>query len=106
MNIIFKNPESLEPSAIEKNVFDYLIYELMFDKKSENGMYRVVVYKYRRTFYYGRFNNYELACRAYFKAKNRCIHELADEYRDSISENAYKALKNYDCETYTKHVAL
>jgi hypothetical protein len=69
-------------------------------------MYRVVVYKYRRTFYYGRFNNYELACRAYFEAKNRCIHELADEYRDSISENAYKALKNYDCETYTKHVAL
>ena len=33
-NIIFKNPESLEPSAVEKDIFDYLIYELMFDKGS------------------------------------------------------------------------
>lgn len=33
-NIIFKNPESLEPSDVEKDIFDYLIYELMFDKGS------------------------------------------------------------------------
>ena len=43
MNIVFKNPESLEPSAIEKNVFDYLIYELMFDKKSENPLYTSLI---------------------------------------------------------------
>lgn len=41
-NIIFKNPESLEPSAIEKNVFDYLIYELMFDKGS--NLYNCLVH--------------------------------------------------------------
>lgn len=33
-NIVFKNPESLEPSTIEKDIFDYLIYELMFNKNS------------------------------------------------------------------------
>lgn len=40
-NIVFKNPESLEPSPIEKNVFDYLIYELMFDKDSD--LYKCLV---------------------------------------------------------------
>ena len=34
-NIVFKNPESVEPSSIEKDIFDYLIYEIMFDKGSD-----------------------------------------------------------------------
>jgi len=54
------NPKLLEPSVIEKDLFDFLIYELMFNKDSDfynecfekdNTYYRFNLKKYPNTSY-------------------------------------------------------
>lgn len=45
-NLVFMNSKMMEPTEIEKNLFDYLIYELMFDIDSElyNSTKKDVIY--------------------------------------------------------------
>ena len=59
-NIVFMNPKLLEPSDIEKDLFDFLIYELMFNKDSDfykdcfekdNTYYHFNLKKYSNTSY-------------------------------------------------------
>ena len=64
-------------------------------KKTKRPGYEANIRKYGKRIYLGYFKTIEEAFEVYKEHKEAFVKELADLYKDTISEKAYDALMNY-----------
>ena len=87
------------------------INSLFIKSNSIRGKYAIGVHKVKSAFiaqlnirgkrvYLGRFNTHEEAFHAYKTAKEACIKEVADKWKDKIDPRVYQAMCNYRVEIH------
>jgi hypothetical protein len=80
--------------------------DTIFNIGLSKGSYRAQTTKRGISHSLGSYKKYEDAREVYVVNKNKYIRELAEEYKNEISESVYQILKNYDCRAYSKDFSL
>ncbi len=80
--------------------------DTIFNVNLSKGGYVAQTTKKGVYYNFGTYKKYEDAREAYVVNKNKYVRELAEEYKNEISESVYQILKNYDCRAYSKDFSL